>query len=214
MIAKVKKQNSILLIFGLILLAAFQISAQQVKLVGGKSSKAPLREFSEKLLSEIQKGEIDVNAPFSLSLETVLTADGRFDSNATKMVEIIGDAKIVETARQGLFALSESCILRPLKDAGVRNLKINVSQNETDLALSFESELPTEARAKSIESVINLALRALQNQVSQESDERILFERATVKSDKKNVALNLALSRDKFQEMIKKNLQRTETSEK
>lgn len=116
-----------------------RLSAQQEPGV----DRQPLEDFEAHIRKLYQAGEIDLNAPFALTVEADRDAQGRL-SNVV-VTQQAGEAKYWQLATEFVSALSESRGLRLIKDA--EHLSFSLTGGSTDLLIKASFALPNEEQA-------------------------------------------------------------------
>ena len=122
----------------LIILATLSIFGQEDEF-NQRFNKRPLQDFAANLNQKLDKNDVDLTKPFSVTLEGYLTKEGKFDPKRTKFTKSEGDEKIVAVAKDAIQNASDSGILGYLSDLGVEKVKVNFSQDEKDILFIMTS---------------------------------------------------------------------------
>ncbi|HEX8370954.1 MAG TPA: hypothetical protein VF604_20580 [Pyrinomonadaceae bacterium] len=181
-------------------------------------NKKPLEDFGAKYGEAILKNEVDINAPFEITVEGKLDENGKLfklDRNGKQLplevkVKEGSDPKMAEVAREAISAFSDSQLLRPLYEGGVRAITITFSQNENNLMAIIQSDAGTASKAGSIQSFVNLAKRGALLTMKADSDEAKLISKAETATQGKVFILNFLIPNEEKAPMIKKNLEKVQ----
>jgi len=194
-----------LLLCGLLLtLAAFPVSAQNDK---AALNKNPVQDFGRLVSEKINNKEADLKAPFSLTLQGTLQADGKFNPKTTKVTKSEGDAKMIEIAKQGVEAVSDSGVFYYLKQLGVNEIKISLVQTDTEFSADFKSTFETAKRAKSLGDAIKLNIEIGKSTVKDENT-KILLESSKVETIGKDFLLRFSMPFEQFHGIIDRELEK------
>ncbi|HEX9961217.1 MAG TPA: hypothetical protein VGB00_09815 [Pyrinomonadaceae bacterium] len=187
---------------------------------GGEESKLfnrkPLEDFGKKYGDQILKNEVDINAPFEITVEAKLDENGKLfesDKKGKRLPLVVkikegSDPKMAEVAKEAISAFSDSQLLRPLYDAGVRGVTITFSQNQSNLMAIIQSDAGTPSKAGTIQSLVNLAKKGALMTMKPESDELKLISKAETATQGKVFILNFLIPNEEKAPMIKKNLEK------
>lgn len=171
----------------------------------GKFNQKPLKVFGATYGDRILSKEIDINAPFTIEVIAKLDENGNLVD--AKMVTAKGsDPKMSEVAVEAIKAFSDSKLLRPLYDAGGRDVKITFAQDKDNLQAIIQTQAKDEAIAKRIYSGVNVAM-TLAKTLRKGSDEANLMEKAQLATQGKIFIINFVISNEEKTQMIQKSLQ-------
>jgi hypothetical protein len=210
--------NSIFLFCGLILtLAALPVFGQE-KTGEIEINRQPLRDFSKIVKEKFDRKEVDLAKSFLIQLDGALTKDGKFDGAKSKFVRTEGDAQTVQIAKQAIEAVGDSGWLGYLRNQGIEKINLTVAQDDSQFSVNLISELPTPERAKTFSTAMTALIQAallLDKNGSRKlgEDEKLLLSSTKISSENKNFALNIAIPKPTFQEMIQRKLPETEKKE-
>lgn len=196
--------NNFFLACGLLLtLAAFPVFAQDKMLNGeGIINKRPIQDFADSVSEKIVRDKVDLNAPFSVELEGFLNQDGKLDVEKTKFVKLEGNAQIIEVVKAGISAVSDSNLFAYLKQIGIENINLIVSQNENNFSAIIKSDVKTGSRANSISSGFNMLLFAAKT-VRERQKEEVLLNAMKTSAQGKFFVLDFAMPKADLQEIIR-----------
>ncbi|HQU83290.1 MAG TPA: hypothetical protein PKY59_09210 [Pyrinomonadaceae bacterium] len=203
------------LICGLLLtLAAFPVFAQNGEV---ELNKRPLQGLGESALNKVQKREVDLKAPFSLTLQGKVGANGKFDAKTAKFTKSEGDAKIIDLAKQAIAAVNDSGMFSYLKQLGLNDVEITLVQTGTEFSASLKSTLENENRAKSVTNGIKLTLQLGKMMIEQRKNKRdddrnpiALLENSKAESVGKDFLLKFSMPLEEFHAIINRELELAE----
>jgi len=206
--------NSILLLCGLILgLAALPVFGQE-KSGEIEINRQPLRDFSKIVKEKLDRKEVDLTKSFLVQFDGTLTKDGKFDATKSKFVRTEGDAQTVQITKQAIEAVSDSGWFMYLRIQGIEKINLTVAQDDSQFSVNVISELPTPERAKTISAGLAGTIQAvllLDKNGSRKlgEDEKLLLSNTKISNENKNFAMNIAIPKPTFHEMIQRKLQET-----
>ena len=204
-----KFDKIIFLACGLLLtLAAFPVFAQK----NTELNKKPLRDFADLLNQKIADKKVDLNAPFSVELELLLTDKGRIDAKKSKFTRSEGDKQIIEVVTLAIDAVNDSGMFAFLKGLGFEKANLALSQNNEDFSAILSSEQSTSQNALTVSSGLNflikLAFKAdADGKRKLDEDEKMLLTGLKILTNDKKVVLSFSSTKSAFQEMITRNLE-------
>jgi hypothetical protein len=194
-----------LLLNGLLLmLAAFPAFAQIENENGIYFNKGPLNEFAGSVLKRSEKQNFDPVSHFSVEMRGRLDADGRLDKSATKFEKSEGDENVAAMTKEGILALSDAGVFGYLAKQDVKELKIKVSHDSTNFQFVITADRDTPELAK--QSGMRLANLIVVGRIRSDGDYKVIFNSLTTGSEGKKFTVNLKMSTQTFQELVKKNL--------
>lgn len=175
-------------------------------------NKLPLKDFSRSLNEDRARREVNLGAAFSIRAECSLNKDGHLDSARTKVVEQIGDPKLIEIAKDMLVAMADSGYLGYLKTFGADKFVVAMRQDSKVLAFSVNFDLENETRARSVISSLNMLIAMGQAQKTvpdadaNDREDLLLLQGVTTTSDGKKVSISAEWAKDQIQPLIKRKL--------
>ncbi len=209
-----KTGKLIFLIISLICLADLSVFAQTEITI----NKRPLQDFAQYIKTQVDAKEVDLNAEFSIELESILSKDGHFDIKQAKSIKSDSDKQIVEVAKNAIEAVGDSGWLGYLRNLGIEKIKVSLSQDKQDFRAIISSEQPNQNKANTISSsfraLISLAL--LMDKTSDKklgADEKLLLSNSKVTSEGNNFILKIEIPKVSFQEMVSRKLQEVKSIE-
>ncbi len=171
-------------------------------------NKKPLTDFADVVAVKWSTKEIDLNQPFLVIMNGVLTEDGKLDREKSKFdaAKQKGDQKMIDTAKLAIEAVGDSGFLTYLKSLGVDKFALTLVQDDTQITAIISSPQKSENEAKTIASGLNGYISLGKTTVENPSDERLLLDGAKVVADGKNLILNFVMPKPVAQEMINRKL--------
>ena len=204
-----KSETIILLLCGIVFgLAAFPVFAQEEKSI--ELNKRPLEDFGRYLKGEIDRGEIDLDKSFKVVLEGFLTADGKLDAKKSKFTLSEGDAQLIETAKSGILAISDSGWLQYLRNSGAEKVKIILMQDSETFSAIIESEQKDESKARTMASGISSLVSFLKSDERNNADGKTLLDGLRITNEGKSFVLNFALPQKELHEILLRNWTKTD----
>ena len=170
-------------------------NAQNVKI-----NEAPLRDFAKDVQTKIDKKEIDVTKPFAVEMSALIKDDGTLDKNASKFTSESGDAKMVEVAKQAVWAMGASGYFDYLVQAGISRPTLLVSQTAQTFTGSVRAS-KGRLEATMITSGVNTMLSLGRSQDMQ-PNEKLIIENTHASHDGGNIDITCTLPAAEFQRMI------------
>jgi hypothetical protein len=198
---RVRQLSKSLVLSCLIFLATLPALAQN------EINKKPLQDFAANLNNKLDKGEVELDKPFSVTLEGYLTKDGKFDAKRSKFTKAEGNIEMVKAAKDAIEAVGNSGILVYLFDLGVEKITVNFLQNETSVLATFSSELANENKAKTIAGGFS-GLMVLAKRNVKEGEVKTLQDAINFSSEGKMFLINFAMPKAEAQRLLKNELQK------
>ncbi len=136
----------------------------------------------------------------------------------SKFVRIEGDAQTVQITKQAIEAVGDSGWFIYLRNQGIEKINLTVAQDDSQFSVNVMSELPTPERAKTFSTALTAMIQAallFDKNGSRKlgEDEKLLLSNTKISSENKSFALNTAIPKPVFQEMIRRKLQESEKKE-
>ena len=193
----------------LMILATLSIFGQEAQKKEFQTfNKKPLQDFALNLNQKLDSKEVDLDKPFSITLEGYLTKEGRFDVKRSKFTKSEGDEKMIAIGKMAIEAISDSFLFSYLRELGVEKVKVDLFQNDKNASLIIKSEMATSEKAKTISSGFNSLLRLATSNVKEDKDVKTLLEATSVNSQDNNFILNFALPKEEAHRLLKVELQK------
>ncbi len=213
-----KSKSNILLLCGIVFgLAAFPVFAQETN--DGKINRQPMRDLGEYIKNKVENGEVDLDKPFKVVLEGVLTKDGKFAREKSKFTLAEGDEAIVNAAKNAIEAVGDSGIFIYLRNMDAEKIKLTVAQDGETFSMLVESEMKDENKARTMASALNSTIEIVklvdekELQKLDESSKILINSLQPPKANGKNVILNFAIPKQTFKEMVLRELKKTNNNQ-
>jgi len=176
-------------------------------LLSFKPNQQPLDDFREAVKKTIVKDKVDLKAPFSITIDGVLTPEGKLDSDPKKThyINPQGDQKMVDMAKSAIEAVNASGLFSYLNKLGGKRVIITLQQDQDNFTALLKSKIETEEKAKTLASGFRFLLTA-GKKLREGKDEAVLLNSATVSNDGSNFIINFAVPQQTAQELIQKQL--------
>jgi hypothetical protein len=165
-----------------------------------KVNDAPLRNFAKDVQAKIDKKEIDVTKPFAVEMAAVIKDDGNLDKNASKFTRESGDPKMVDVAKQAIWAMGDSGYFGYLEQAGISQATLSVAQTAQTFTGSVHSS-KNRFEAAIVTGGINAALKIGLSQDMQ-PNEKLILQNTRASHDGGNIDITCTLPAADFQRMI------------
>lgn len=171
-------------------------------------NRKPLTDFADDISSKWAAKEIDLNQPFVVVLNGVLTKDGKLDREKSKfdVTKQQGSPEMIDVAKMAIEAVGDSGFLTYLRSLDVERLTLTLVQNDEQIIARIVAEQKTVERARLVQSGLNGYIMFGKGAVKNPSDEKTLLDGAQVVAEGKNFVLNFALPKPVAQEMINRRL--------
>lgn len=187
-----------------------QVLAQNAKTSIVDIDPMPLRDLAASIKRSIAAKALDTNAPFAVELKASLTREGRIDAKTTEYTKAEGDANIIKVVKETIAAVGESGWFAHLKGVGSEIITVSTWQNSQSFNAVLKGDAKTPERAKTIATSLKMlfSVAATHGQGISEQD-KLFLRSTTVRSDDSVYMIELAMPATVFQEMIKKELDKS-----
>ncbi len=174
-------------------------------------NRKPFEDLGDSVNEGLAKNEVDLNKPFLVVMDGVITDDGKLDRKKSKFVQVEGDEKMREVARQAIEAVGDSGFLAYLKNSGVDKVNFKIVQDDKQINVIIVSEQknPNTAKttASSLNSLLSVAKLADTNGLKKlDENSKTLIENSKITAEGKNFVLNFALPKQTAQDIITRTL--------
>jgi len=182
-----------------------------------KINKKVMMDFGNNVKAKMDNEKVDINKPFKVVIEGILTKDGKLDTSIDKKTKkpksgftlSEGDPQMVEVAREALEAVGDSGWLGYLRNLGAEKVKITFEQDQDKIVAIVESEQKTPEKAASIASGLKLLISTTKQIGKLGEDETILLNGAQPPTSNGNFfILNFELPKEKVREIIDRNIKK------
>lgn len=185
----------------LLILATLPVLAQNA------INKKPLQDFAAELNSKLDSKEVDLDKPFSVTLEGYLTKEGRFDFKRSKFIKAEGDKEMIGIAKNAIQAMGDSQILSYLQPLGVEKIVVTLAQDEKDVSFIIICEQPTVEKARVVSSGLS-AIFAIAKMSVKESEAKTLLNYTNVSVQDKNCIIKFAMPKSEAHRLLQNELQK------
>ncbi len=184
-------------------------------------NKQVLKDYAKFVKEEVDNKKVDLNEPFKVVVEGVLTKDGKFDISKdsktlkakTQFTYWEGNEQVVNVAKKALEAIGDSGWLIYLRNLGAENFKITLIQDGEKIFARVETDMKDANKAKSVASGLNTLLTLTKNNAKLGDDERILLSGAQTPTSNGNICIiDFAIPKADAQAMIERNLKKVEST--
>ncbi len=171
-------------------------------------NKKPLTDFADVVVAKWDAKEVDLDKPFTIVLNGVLTHDGKLDREKSKfdVSKQAGDPKMIDVAKAAMEAVGDSGFLTYLRNLDVDKVTVTLVQDDDKITAVVSSLQTTPEKAKTVASGLSFAIMVGKSTAKNPSDERTLLDGAKVTADGKSFVLNFVLPKPVAQEMITRKL--------
>lgn len=173
---------------------------------GPQINKQPLIDFRNMVAEKVQKGEVDLTAPFSLTLVGRLNPEGKFDPKKSRFTKVEGNQQTAEIAKRGLEALSDSGYFQYLLDLKGKELQIALNQDEKEFAASVKSDVENQEKARRLSSAFNVFINMGKIMFKNKKETKLL-EFMKAKNEEASFLLMLQMPQSDFSDMFKQMLE-------
>ncbi len=168
-------------------------------------NKKPLEDLRESVKEKLAKNEVDLKAPFLVTIDGYLTKEGKLDPAKTRFTEAQGDQKMIDVAKSAIEAINDSGLLTYLDKLGGKRIVATLQQDKDKITIVIKSAIETEEKAKTLASGFKLLI-STGKILRKGKDEETLLKAATVKNEGKVFILNFDVPQQIAQELIQKQL--------
>ena len=171
-------------------------------------NKKPLTDFADEVVLKWDAKQVDLDKPFTVVLNGVLTPDGKLDRQKSKfdVSKQAGDPEMIDVAKAAMEAVGDSGFLTYLKNLDVDKVTVTLVQDNDKITAVVSSLQKTPEKAKTVASGLSFAIMVGKSTVKNPSDERTLLDGAKVIADGNSFVLNFVLPKPVAQEMITRKL--------
>ena len=166
-------------------------------------NRKPIDDFAAKLKDAISKNELNIDAPFVVEVVAELDESGRLTKPVTT-VKAGSDEKMSRFASEFILAVSDSQILKPLREFGSRQIRFMLAQDENDLKAIIQGDTDSENRAAMLASGLNMMLKLSKQKDG--SDEAFLSSKTQASRAGKSFVINFSMSHNEKNQLIERNL--------
>ncbi len=182
-------------------------------------NKKPLQDFGDTVLDKVTAKTIDLNKSFLVSMQGVITKDGKLDTKKSRFIKQDGDPEMINLAKSAVEAIGDSGLLLYLQRLDVEKVNFTLVQDDKQIYAIITSDQPNDSRAKTISTGLNLAMSLGKNNLSDkikassspaDIDTLALLNAAKVEAQGKSFVLKFNLDKPVAQELINRQLQKAQ----
>ncbi|MGB9180343.1 MAG: hypothetical protein WCB68_14010 [Pyrinomonadaceae bacterium] len=153
-------------------------------------NKKPLKDTLAKYKELKDKGQLDLSGSIEITMEADRDDEGKLHNATVESAK--GDPKLKEVALDFASALSDSGVLKFLKDA--KHLRMTLKLDENNVEINMITEVDSPQRAREMASGYNgLLLGGILTKKGQ--DEEAYYKATKVSSDGKQIIVNFSMPR-------------------
>ena len=182
-------------------------------ITGNTINSRPWKDLRVAVKETMAKGGLDLQTSFTLKANVKLTKDGKIDEKTIRYSEVAGDKKLIKIVQDALAAFSDGGQLQVLKALSGKDLNFAVIQDEVNVSAVVQSELENEDRAKALKSSLDLligiakAAKGGANADENDKDDLLLFEKAVIEANGKNLIIKFNIPKDMAHQLIQRKLE-------
>ncbi len=173
----------------------------------GEINKRPFQDLGNEAKDLSDKGKLDLNQQFEVTIETKLDAQGKLVG--PQITKQTGDDQLIKLSRRFVETLNDSGVLFYLKALNQNNPNSNVSFTIKQDSTSVTAVIKADAKdPKSANILIHGFRAAIAYGVTQRKgkvEEQLLNNLTTTQEDNK-IVFNFSMPRDEVVELVKKQL--------
>ena len=182
---------------------AVQASGQRTQSKGRTKINAnPFKDLFAKARSMVERGDIDIKQPLEVSIEADRQSDGSLSNVQVTNVRGSRDEKIRELAEDFAGKLSDSRALDYLGEDW-SHVQMQLNLNESDLAVRFALDMPTEQDATRKASSYNTFL-SMGRMMRRGKDEGKILDNAQISADGNRVKMQVEMPRTEAAALLAK----------
>ncbi len=157
-----------------------------------KIDKKPLDEFTDSVVAQWSKKQIDVLKPFSVEMNVVLDGEGKFNNDYTKYLKTEGDKDLVKVAKSGIQAVNDSGYFMYIKNFGISNFKLTFAQDKDAIWAYINANAESVKEAKAIEKEYDTVIAKIKSE-TKDITERFILEQFTATRQESQLTLKFKL---------------------
>lgn len=181
---------------------------------GIEINKRPMADLGDFVNDLREKKQVNLASSFSVNAKGKLNKEGRFDPKSFRFVQASStDAKLVDVVKEAIEAINVAGYLQYLEMLSGKDLAIAIQQDDVNISSVVESEMESETRARSVKTLIELAITEAKNKKSGEDadqndkDDLVLLEGLKVETEGKKVVIRFLGPKAVVHPMIERKLE-------
>lgn len=171
---------------------------------GNGTNAAPLKDFAKSVQARIDKKELDVRKPFSVEMNAVITGDGRLDRERSKFTAESGDPKMVEVAKQAIYAAGEGGYFGYVRQMGMDHARVNLGQTDQTFQANVFGE-QNAIKARMTAAGVGMILSMASANERMDPNEKLIIQNTRASAGDGGVNITCTLPAADFQRMILSN---------
>jgi len=183
-------------------------------------NREPLKKYGRAMAQRIESHEVDINAPFKVEAEAVLTSDGHMDTSIdpktkqkrSRITSGLGDEKLVKAASEAIAAVGDSGWLGYLSSQKIEKIRFVFGQTDDKMIVTIFADAPKGKDAQGVANGLNI-LKQGASLLNLGDDEKTLLSAATIGVKDKQMVVYFELPNQVAQAMIARNIQRAKEEE-
>lgn len=148
-----------------------------------KLDKKYLKEFTDSVVEQWSKKQIDVLKPFSVELNVVLDDEGKFNKDYTKYLKTEGDKDLIKVAKSGIQAVNDSGYFMYIKNFGISNFKLTFAQDKDAVWAYINTNAESVKEAKAIEKEYDTVIAKIKSETKDITEKFILEQFAATRQE-------------------------------
>lgn len=177
-------------------------------------NRRPFQDLRDATAEKVAEQKINLTAPFAVTVEGVLTKEGKFDLAKTRFIKKEGDPAMAQLAEDAISAVNASGFMKYLEVLNNKKLTLDLKQDQNTITAVITSQMASDKEASQIASGFKGLMSLGKPRTEEGSDERILLENASVSAQGKSFILNFSIPQQIAQQMIQKHLKEAEKKSK
>lgn len=163
-------------------------------------NRKPLDDYTDNVVTQWDKKQIDLTKNFEVTLISKLTEDGKL-AEGKKFIRVSGDDDIAKVAIDALLAISDSGFLGYLKTLDIDDIKLTLKQDDEKISMQLISNQKTSRNAISTARGLRGSISLAKGLVKTE-DEKFLLDKASVTNDGRNLIMIVDIPKDVATKMM------------
>ncbi|MEJ7624647.1 MAG: hypothetical protein WKF34_11705 [Pyrinomonadaceae bacterium] len=176
-------------------------------------NKRPFVDLANNVNALLEKKQVKLDTAFVVSGQGRLTKEGKLDPKSFRWGQVAStDQKMIDVVKSAVEAINDSGYLQYLSELSGKDFSLVIKQDETSISAVIQSELESEAKAKTISSGLNFVIGVVKSRKSGEGadqndkDDLELLKNAKVEFAGKKVVLNFNVPKQLALLMIQRKL--------
>lgn len=176
-------------------------------------NRRPFVDLATNVNELLDANQFKLESAFIVNASGKLTKEGRLDPKSFRYLQAASnDEKMIDVVKESIEAINDSGYLLYLKDLSGKDFNLLIQQDEINLTAIIQSQMESEARAKSIKSSLDFLIglakskKDPKNADQNDKDDLMLLENAKIEIDGKKVIIRFVVPKDVAIPMIQRKL--------